>query len=305
MGYKPLFQIKVWLKKRVVAIATREEIADLIASTKVAITRKAPYIVRASKTGFLFEPSIPDLHAGKLAWAKETGDANYDTKIAKKVFEDALASLMARVSGYTFEQILLPIGNDLLNTDNAQGTTTSGTQVNSDVRFQKTFTTVRYMLVDAVERLRELAPVHILTVPGNHDQLSAWHMGHSLECYFHNYKDVTIDNSPRTRKYYQWGKVMIMLTHGDKGKKPDYPLIMATDEPHMWSETKYREAHTGHRHKTMVDEFHTVKVRISPALCPPDAWHAENMYHQMRGAEGFVWSKEDGLVNMAFHTVKS
>jgi hypothetical protein len=244
--HRPLFQIKVWLRRRVVAIATRDEIAALKAQALEDAPRAPAIITLRNDSGYMFEPSIPDLHAGKLAWAKETGDANYDTKLARNAYEEALDTLLARTSQFKFEQIVLPVGNDLLNSDNLTGTTTSGTPQSTDVRFQKTFTTVRYMLVGAIERLRILAPVRIVMVPGNHDQLAVWHMGDSLDCYFHNYTDVVIDNTPRTRKYFQWGRVMLMFTHGDKGKKPDYPLVMATEESEMWSATQVREAHCGH-----------------------------------------------------------
>lgn len=309
---KPLFQIKVWLKKRLLAIAVRDEISDLLATTKESITtfygsKKTNASQKNSNfSGLMLEPSIPDLHAGKLAWGKETGDANYDTKIAREVFEQALETLVSRVGGMKFEQILFPVGNDLLNSDNISGTTTAGTPQTTDGRYQKTFQMVRLLMCEAVERLRTMAPVHVVMVPGNHDQLGVWCLGHSLECYFHTYPDVTVDNMPRTRKYYQWGKNMLMFTHGDKGKKTNYPLLMASEEPEMWAATTYREAHCGHLHKTSteVDEFYGVRTRISPALCPADAWHSEQGYvGQGRGAEAFVWDKEQGLVNMAFFSV--
>lgn len=304
------FQVKAWLRKRTQQIAIQAEIADLIASTKITIGNsapsRAPNIV-SSTTGLMLELAIPDLHAGKLAWGRETGEANYDIDIASTLFKDALKTLLNRVrKGQRFEKILFPIGNDLLNSDNAQGTTTAGTPQTTDGRYQKTFQAVRKMLVWAIEEIVDIAPAHVIPVPGNHDQLAVWHMGDSLECYFHNHPDVTVDNSPRTRKYYQWGANMLMFTHGDKGKKSNYPLLMATEEPAMWAATQHREAHCGHLHKTSteVDEFNGVKTRISPALCPPDAWHAEQGYtRQGRGAEAFVWSKDEGLVSMAFYSV--
>lgn len=301
------FQVRAELKKRVVALATQTEISDLVASAKSALST-APVSVVSSRfsdfSGLMLEISIPDLHVGKLAWGKETGDADYDSKIARQVFEDALEALIQRMSHYQFDKVIFPIGNDLLNSDNAQGTTTAGTQQNTDSRIQKSFAQARVMVSAAIERLREIAPVHVPIVGGNHDQLLSWCLGHSLECLFHRHLDVTIDNLPRTRKYHQWGKCMELFTHGDKGKKVNYPLLMATEQPQMWSETRYREAHCGHLHKSSLDEFMGVKVRVSPALCPPDAWHAEQGYvRNLRQAEAMAWSKEEGLVGMAFYTV--
>lgn len=301
---QPLFQIKAWLKRKVQQLAIRDEIAALIADAKQRIPARPRLSKVRDQSGYMLELAIPDLHLGKLAWARETGEANYDSRIAETLFTDALDALVARTASYRFDQIVLPVGNDLLNADNAALTTTRGTPQSSDTRYQHSFTIARQMMTAAIERLRAIAPVRVILVPGNHDTLSTWHLGDSLACYFHATPDVSIDNEPRTRKYHQFGKVMLMFTHGDKGKRPNYPLVMATEQPKMFGETVHREAHTGHLHQTRVEEMHGVRVRISPALCPADAWHAENMYTgNARAAEAFVWSADEGMVGTAIYTV--
>jgi hypothetical protein len=301
-----LYQVKAFLKRKVVLIDARNEIKDLLKQAKqerAGVAHPFP-TAEPQATGLMLEVSIPDLHAGKLAWHRETGWENYDTKIAEQVFDLALAALIQRTSQHQFERVLFVVGNDLLNSDNANNTTTKGTPQDTDVRFHKTFAVVRRMVVRAAERLRMIAPVDVVMVPGNHDTLAVWHLGDSLECYFHTYPDVNIDNSPTARKYYQFGKVMLLLTHGDDGRLPDYPLVMATEQPEMFGETLHREAHTGHRHKVQVDEYHGVKVRILPALCAPDAWHSKKTFvGNARAAEAFVWHRDEGLVSTAIYSV--
>jgi hypothetical protein len=300
----PLFQVKAWLKRRRQIIAAKSEIAQLLADAKAKIHVRGPMILKRQAGGVMLEPSIPDLHVGKLAWAEETGDENYDSKIAERLFEDALAALLQRTAAHKFERILFPVGNDLLHSDTKQGTTTSGTPLDTDSRYHKSFLIARRMLTRAIDHLRSVAPVHVLVIPGNHDTLGAWHIGESLDCYFHKCKDVTIDNAPTMRKYHQFGKVMLMFTHGNRGKLADYPLLMATEQPKMFGETVHREAHTGDKHQLRVQEHRGVKVRISPALCAPDAWHSENHFVGMaRSAEAFVWHREEGLIGTAHYTV--
>lgn len=300
---RPLFQVKAWLRKRTARITIQQEIASLLEDAKRKVPAR-PVRVKPVASGYMLEIAIPDLHVGKLAWAKETGEANYDSAIAERVFLDAVDALLARTASYRFEQIVFPVGNDLLNTDNPQGTTTRGTPQATDSRYQKSFTLARRLMTDTIDRLRSLAPVHVVMVPGNHDTLTTWHLGDSLACYFHKTPGVVIDNEPRQRKYHQFGKVMLMFTHGDKGKRPNYPLVMATEQPDMWGATVHREAHTGHLHQLRVEELHGVRVRISPALCPADAWHAEQMYTgNARAAEAFVWHREEGMVGTAIYTV--
>lgn len=280
------------------------EIADLKAEAKkdflyplLSYTRE-----QVQPTGNMLELNIPDLHLGKLAWSKETGYQNYDTKIALETFKTALDDLLSKASGYSFDSILFVIGNDLLNSDNAEGTTTSGTHVSNDGRYHKTFIAARNMLKDAILKLRAIAPIKVVSCPGNHDRLAAWHVADSLEMYFTDYPNVEVDNSPKTRKYHQYGKNLLMFTHGDQGKRDKLALTMAAEEPKMWGETKYRECHTGHIHQTKTEEYCGVRVRILPALCPPDAWHSANAFvGNLRAAEAYVWNKDKGLVAQFFH----
>lgn len=279
----------------------RREIDDLKAEWQKEIQSPYRFVTTnntSEPTGYVLEINIPDLHLGKLAWAKETGYVNYDSKIAVATFKAALDDLLAQVAHYKFDYIIFVVGNDLLNADNAAGTTTAGTPQQNDHRFHKMFVVARNMLKDAILRLREIAPVKVISCPGNHDRLSAWHITDSLQMFFEGlgYPDVEVDNGPETRKYHQYGKNLIMFTHGDSAKREKLPLTMAAEKPRMWGDTKYRECHTGHIHQTKTEEYNGVRVRVLPALCPPDAWHSANAFvGNLRVAEAYVWSKEKGL----------
>src|SRR5208337_2294424 len=184
----------------------------------------------------MLEINIADHHFGKLAWNKETGGSNYDTKIATDLFNRALETIIERAAAYKYDEVWFVVGNDLMNSDDTEGRTTKGTYVASDIRYQKTFAAVRNTIIAAIERLRSAfsgAVVKVIMVSGNHDKLSVWHLGDSIECYFHKCPDVVIDNEPRYYKYHEFGEVMVLFTHGDKGKRNDFPLLMATEQPKM------------------------------------------------------------------------
>jgi len=302
---RPLFQVTAHMRRKVAVIAARREIDAMIAEAKKSIgPRPAPKRI-APAGDHLLEISIPDLHIGKLAWHQETMGSDYDHKIAISLYRDALETLIARTAAFRFARIVLPVGNDFFHSDTKAGTTTGGTPLDTDSRFQKTYVAGRKLMVDAIERLRQIAPVTVVMVPGNHDALTTFTLGDSLECWYHATSDVEILNQPTPRKYLQHGKVMILWTHGDKGKKDNYPLLMATERPEMFGATKYRETHTGHMHQLQVKEMMGVRVRISPALCSSDAWHSENHFvGNQRAAEAFVWCPVEGLVSIATYTVQ-
>jgi hypothetical protein len=141
-------------------------------------------------------------------------------------------------------------------------------------------------------------------VPGNHDRLTSWHLGDYLTTLYAKCPAVTIDNAPRLRKWWEWGLVMILWEHGDKGKVPDYGKIMAAEMPEMWGRTKWREAHTGHLHTRRVFEDKGYTVRMCPALRPSCAWSAENHHTgSIRASEAFVWSKLEGLIGQATFSI--
>ena len=307
MFVEPLYQVKAWLKRKVLQISVREELDSLKESAKKIATSIKPIIKRTHRkpSGNLMEASIPDLHIGKLAWGRETGWGDYDVRIAESLFDEALGTLLSRTESYSVDRICFVVGNDLLNTNNADGTTAAGTMVTSDSRFHKTFRIAREMTTRAIEQMRRVAPVNVVVVPGNHDRLATWHLGDSLECYYHKCKDVAIENDPTPRKYFQWGDVMLMWSHeAQTGRRADYPLLMATEQPQMFGATKFREVHTGDLHQVRLEEKHGVRVRILPSLSAADDWHSEHGFvGNIRSAEAYIWNKKEGLIGTATYSV--
>jgi hypothetical protein len=299
---EPVYQVRADFKKKKDVLAVKKEISELLAEAK-KFSPMPIKIARGKARRRMLEVNIPDIHFGKLAWGRETGDKNYDTTIAEVIHDRAVDALVARSTPEgPFEKVVFVVGNDLLQADDNESQTTSGTIVTTDARYKKTFKVARRSVIRAIEKLRVLGPVDVIIVPGNHDELSVWHLGESLEIYFHKYDDVTVNNEPASRKIVEFGNVMLMLCHGHRGKRNDYPLQMATEFPQVFGRTKWRETHCGHNHQTKLDEQHGVRVRVLPALCPPDDWHSENGFTgNLRVAEAFVWDAVEGLLNILYY----
>lgn len=303
--HENLYQVKAFFKRKSEVISVKQEIEDLMTLAKQ--TAPTPKAIKkpANALGGMLEINLIDHHFGKMAWGLETLGANYDVKIAVKTFNRALDTLINRSPFSTYQEIWFVVGNDLLNADNIQGTTTAGTQVESDFRHEKTYVTVRTLLVQAIEnKLRHIAnKVKVIVVPGNHDRNATWHLGDSLELYFSKYDDVEVDNQPSARKYHVYGNTLIGYAHGDKAKGKNLPLLMATEARQDFGRTLFHEWHTGHKHQSRTEEFNGVRVRILPALCPSDAWHAEmGFVGNLRSSEAFVWDVEQGLIGIVIYT---
>jgi hypothetical protein len=300
---EPLFQIKAWLKQKRHIVDARAEIEALKAEAKKHMFVPKPVIYTTQDSDNLLELLIPDLHAAKLAYSKETGFQNYDTGIAIETYDRAIDKLIQRASRANISRIVLGVGNDVLQADNVQGTTFGGTKVDVDSRYRKSYKEVRIMFCRNIEKLRMIAPVDVKPIPGNHDTLSTFTLGDSLECKFDGYPDVFVDNQPIPHKLVAWGKVLLALMHGDKGKQADYGIWLATTYPEQFAAALFREIHVGHKHTVSLAEKFGIRVRGFGALCPPDEWHANNLFTgNLRIAEGLVWNKHEGLTNHFFHT---
>lgn len=240
----------------------------------------------------LLEIAISDHHIGKLCWDEETGE-NYDIKIASQRYLDAVEDLASRPNAVPDEIVFL-VGSDFFHFDDQLGRTTSGTILDTDSRWQKMFATGFRTVVESIDYLSRMAPVNVLVIPGNHDSMMSFYLGHSLEVNYQNSPNVLVDNGPKPRKYFRWGNTLLGYTHGDKIKADKLPLLMAEERPMDWSQTQFHHWRTGHIHHKTVHQFMSVTVDTLPALCPADAWHHQRAFLATRAAKSFLHHKDHG-----------
>lgn len=246
----------------------------------------------------LLEFSFPDYHWGKLCWEEESGH-NYDMKIAKELLKKATDFTLLQASKFNISKIILPFGNDFFTTDSLFNTTTGGTPQSVDSRHHKMFRDGYKLIIEIVERLKTLAPVKILGIPGNHDQSLVLYSMELFDAYYHNDQNVEVDTSAVLRKYYKWGSNLLGYTHGNREKINDLAILMATEMPKEWALTKYRVWHIGHTHtrKLQIDEKCGVQVRTMPAISGVDAWHFEKGFTgNIRGTTSTIYDKNLGPI---------
>lgn len=241
-----------------------------------------------------------DLHWGKLAWDEEAGE-NYDMDLAAEALNKSVDYTIEMASKFPVTKIVFPFGQDFFQIDNEQGTTTAGTQQDTDSRFKKIFKEGRRIVIETIEKLKQFAPVDVLVVSGNHGKISEFMLGELLYIKYQNDKYVNVDNGAMDRKYYVYGKNLIMYTHGDQEKNSDLPLIMAAEMPKEWADCPSRYIKLGHFHQEMLREYCGVKVEILPSLSATDAWHKRKGYvNNTRGVISSLYDKNLGLVNKIY-----
>lgn len=294
-----MYGIRVWLKK-LHNMEWVEAIRNLITELPKLKTPKKNFKLDGN---YLLEIALMDVHFGMLAWGKETGTA-YDLNIAEDLFLHAVQDLLAKSSGYKPSKIIFPFGNDFLHIDDPTNLTPQNRNpLDVDSRLIKIYEKAKKAAIKSINYCREVAPVDIVWVPGNHDPNISYYLCDVLDHVFEHDNDVTVNKSPKLRKYYPWGKCLITYTHGVEEPLRDLPSIIATEESKLWGDSKYREIHIGHKHKKMqmhwinVDTMPGTVIRMIPSIAGTDAWHYKRGYiKSYHAAESYLWEADHGVI---------
>ena len=263
----------------------KEELLDYIKENSHKVSK---HKWKKSKDPICYEISLPDIHYGKIT--------EEDPGAMERHYMQAIVDLHRKADSVEIERFLLPVGNDGLNSEGYSRATTKGTPQHDRMQWRQSFRGYWHLVTKAIDYLAQFAPVDVVVVQGNHDFERMFYAGEVLDAVYNNNENVNIDNSLNSRKYYEYGINMIMFTHGDKEKAQELPLLIATEQPEMWSRSKVREVHCGHKHKEMLNEYMGTKVRFIPSICANDAWHKTQGYvGTLRCGQAFIWNKNRGL----------
>jgi len=263
----------------------------------------SPVIKKSKKIsdGYLLEIPVQDVHFGKLGFS-ENDSETYNYVLAKERFSYVIDDVIENVSGMNIEKIIFPVGSDFFHIDTYESTTTAGTKQNSDLSPQLIFKYGLECLIENILKLSTIAPVELFCVNGNHDFLTSYHAICSLNCYFINNENVTVDTSISPRKYVEFGKCLIGFSHGDKEKKRIEGL-MQIEAREAWGRTKYHEFHLGHLHSEQTKEVNGIIIRNLSSFTGTDMWHHNSGYvGAVKKCECFIWDKECGLKNILITT---
>jgi hypothetical protein len=269
------------------------------------------------KDPVMLEIAPVDPHSGKYSWREQTG-SDYNSAICRALLRDAFTRAFTKATVYDVEKILIILGHDFLHIDGPEGETTHGTRQDFDSRWEKLMEDGFNDCRDYITEASYIAPVEVVIVPGNHDEKSMYALGIALQAFFHNNPNITVDNRPRRRKYYRYGKVLLGFAHGQtpRNKKTLYDLMpVEADREGLFSGAVYREWHIGHTHaaaeqkrevRSVIDleEQVTIRIRTLPSLSGDDLWHYDNAYLNTKSSAHLVWSPEEGCLDMGYFNPK-
>ena len=295
-----LWQVKAWFRRKKHETRTMELLINELKSGSPLVP-EIPRPRKSKKTPKrALEICIMDPHLGLNCFQGESGH-NWSLDECEKFYMWAVEGLLEKAEAFgPFDEILWIFGNDYLHVDTVFHTTTQGTPQPEAESWHYTYARGVQLALAAGDKMKQVAPLRILQVPGNHDRQSSYTLGWVLWAYYHNDKNVTVDHEASPYKFWQWGKNLIGFDHGHTRKTERLASLMANECREAWAETSYREWHLGDQHRkgsgrpTMMSE-QGVGVEFITGLTPANAWSKIKTFnHQVRGAVGYVWDAESG-----------
>ena len=241
-------------------------------------------------------PQVYDLHLGKLA-VDETYTLARQVEDYLRAIDGMLAFVKQR--GYDVSRFIFPVGNDLMHVDTMHGTTTTGTPVESSTSPLNMFDAALEATHEAIRRLATVAPVDVVSVPGNHDYLISYCLAKALEASFARHPHVTVDAGHNPRKYRRVGPTALAFQHGHTVKAANMAGQFLMEAGELVAGARYYVVMQGHLHRQggvyhAVTEDNGVQVRTIPALCKTDQYHLLRGYGAARAAELHLFHNEHG-----------
>lgn len=246
---------------------------------------------------------VMDLHLGMHAWSAETGDQDYDLKLACQDMRHAFAKVLTLVPA-SKEAVLL-LGGDTLHADDDRAETPQHKhKLDVDGRQYKVIDTAIAILAETIDSLlRKHSFLTIRVLRGNHDMHSHMVLTFALAERYRDEPRIRVEKDPRDLFMKQWGKSAIFAHHGDRGK-PDRMALYISDICPFWSETRHRHYLVGHVHHDHAKDIGPLRYESLRAFCPPDSYAAGMGFGPRRALQALTFHNRDGLVLRALDPIE-
>ena len=253
------FQSKIVAEPKVVEDIDWDELGERLADRVTPKQPKAPLNVDDER--YLVIPMY-DLHFG----ANTIED-----------YDDSLAKIYKQLE-VEYKKVLIISGGDILDADNHQSTTASGTQLDTidlNQAWDDAFDFFDLIIDKALDCAEE---VEVLYVPGNHDYTSGQTLFKPLNRLYRDEDRLTINDEQESFKATLLGSNLIGATHGIKRNKKDYPMIFATQFSQLWGAegVHTREVCTGHLHFEHTVDMNGLMIRQMPTRNEENQWSRDN-----------------------------
>lgn len=246
---------------------------------------------------------IADLHMNLQSSMLVTGN-EYNCDIAEDLFFYVINDVITRTEKYNFDEIVFIIGGDILNGDNLLGSTTKGTNQDSDVHYYDACERLYAMTIKAVDILKDIAKVNVIYCMGNHDEVTGYKLTKYIDAWFRNDDRVKVDYTPIARKYKLYGNTLMCFAHNGNVQK--LPALIADEAREYWSQAETVEVFLQHLHSEQVlTEDNNIRIQRLPTISGRSKWSSDKGYNSKRQCKTFVFDKEDGLTDIIYTPIRN
>lgn len=265
-----------------------DRLATVMAKTLAQLDKvKAGRRHRSDMFGRCAVVGLYDVHYGRRPLVGDKRDVAEDVM---RVVEEIADKLEDR----GVDKVFITIGQDFLNSDNPQGTTTKGTPQDNSMAWHEMLAGGLTLMSRVVDALGSVADVEVIYSEGNHDMVLSYAIAKALEERYRNMDGFEVDTDPSPRKYRLWGKTAIGFSHGDK--EADLATVMQTENAPLWGASSFRYWFLGHLHQLNILEKNGVTMIWCRAMALPDEWTAHKGFvGTERGVTCGIIGEDTGL----------
>lgn len=241
-----------------------------------------------------------ELHLGKEAREFDVGE-NYNVDIAIERYETIVNVLCEEQEYRKSNKLVYGIGNDFINIDTPDNTTTKGTFQCGGISSYELFDIGLKLQLQSLLTLREqYNEIEVVLVKGNHANQLEYALFRALQQRFINDDVVKFKDDYKDIQAIKMGNTSVFMTHGDSNYKRIVES-MSKEFYKIYGATEHRYILLGHlHHKQKLDELNGFTVFRLSSPSGIDRWHYKERYLSQAGQEIFTFSKENGLTDIKY-----
>lgn len=303
-GVLTLYSSKIVVKPKTEYTWNEEDIKKLFASIKTDYKNKVKILPKQhEENGDTLVIAIADFHFGLMADKYSTNN-EYNLDIAKQIYYYTLNDIINRVKHRKFEKVLFIVGNDFVNADNVNGTTARGTPQDNASSWFDIVSKTTQLIIDGIDMLSEIAPVKVQYVMSNHDLHTMFGIMQTINAWYRNDENVTVDDTPLPRKYCRIGKTLLCLSHDIKIK--DALRIVTSEAKNEWSQSEHIICLLSHLHQSMEYEKQGyLEIKRLPTISGWSRWSNDKGYLQTeKKNQTFIINDELGITDIINTVIK-
>lgn len=250
-----------------------------------------------SDDGYILVVPIADFHYMRYS-SVDCCEEGYDRETARYRYYQVINDTLSRIDNKKIRKIMYVIGNDMLNIDNLSGTTTKGTQQESEGNIESAIIEITNIIVNTIERLKKIAPVDIIYIPSNHDYLTFFGIMNAIRLKYELDENISVDYSPKERKYRLEGSCLMGFSHDLKVANVND--IFIKDASNLISQAMSRIYFVAHLHHEEAVDVGGTDVRRLPTIASQSRWEYNKGFNAQQKCQSFLIDPQHGITDIIY-----